>query len=56
MVGILRVRQLKLISICKDVKTGKVFNSNIKGTFEWYTELLENKDDYIGKMVTHGLC
>ena len=38
--------------VCKDVKTGKVFNSNIKGTFEWYTELLENKDDYIGKMVT----
>ena len=38
--------------VCKDVDTGKVFNSNIKGTFEWYTELLENKDDYIGKMVT----
>ena len=38
--------------VCKDVDTGKVFNSNIKGNFEWYTELLENKDDYIGKMVT----
>ncbi len=38
--------------VCKDVKTGKVFNSNIKGTFEWYTELLDNKEDYIGKMVT----
>ena len=38
--------------VCKDVDTGKVFNSNIKGTFEWYTELLENKEDYIGKMVT----
>ena len=38
--------------VCKDVDTGKVFNSNIKGTFEWYAELLENKDDYIGKMVT----
>ena len=38
--------------VCKDVDSGKVFNSNIKGSFEWYAELLENKDDYIGKMVT----
>ena len=38
--------------VCQDLKTGKQFNSNIKGTFEWYKELLDNKDNYIGKLVT----
>ena len=38
--------------VCQDRETGKQFNSNIKGTFEWYKELLDNKDQYIGKLVT----
>ena len=38
--------------VCQDLETGKQFNSNIKGTFEWYKELLDNKDNYIGKLVT----
>ena len=38
--------------VCQDLETGKQFNSNIKGTFEWYKELLDNKDQYIGKLVT----
>ena len=38
--------------VCKDEETGKIFNSNIKGNFKWYKELLDNKYDYIGKMVT----
>lgn len=28
------------------------FKSNIKGTFEYYKELLENKQEYIGKLAT----
>jgi len=38
--------------ICKDEKSGKTFHSNIKGTFEYLTEILENKDNYIGKYAT----
>ena len=38
--------------VCKDEETGKIFNSNIKGNFEWYKELLNNKCKYIGKLVT----
>ena len=38
--------------VCKDESSGKVFNSNIKGTFEYLAEILENKDYYIGKQVT----
>jgi DNA ligase-1 len=38
--------------VCRDEETEKEFHSNIKGTFEYLAELLENKDDYIGKLVT----
>lgn len=38
--------------ICKDEKTGMTFNSNIKGTFEYLAEILENRDNYIGKYAT----
>ena len=38
--------------ICKDEKTGKTFNSNIKGTFDYLSKILENKSEYIGKMAT----
>jgi DNA ligase-1 len=38
--------------VCRDTETEKEFHSNIKGTFEYLTEILENKDDYIGKLVT----
>ena len=38
--------------ICKDEKTGKTFNSNIKGTFEYLSEILNNKEEYIGKYAT----
>jgi DNA ligase 1 len=38
--------------ICKDEKTGKTFNSNIKGSFEYLSTILNNKDEYIGKMAT----
>ena len=33
-------------------KNGKPFNSNIKGTFEYLTELFENADSLIGKEAT----
>ena len=39
-----------LVCICS--KTNKVFHSNIKGDFEYLKEILENKDDYIGKYAT----
>ena len=38
--------------VCRDIETNKEFHSNIKGTFEYLTEILENKNDYIGKLVT----
>jgi len=38
--------------ICKDEKTGKTFHSNIKGNFQYLAEILDNKDDYIGKYAT----
>lgn len=38
--------------VCRDQETNKEFHSNIKGTFEYLTEILENKKDYIGKLVT----
>lgn len=38
--------------VCKDINTGKTFNSNIKGTFDYLKEILENKDKYIGKYAT----
>lgn len=37
---------------CFCEKTQKTFNSNIKGTFEYLKEILENKEDYIGKYAT----
>tara|TARA_Y100000296_G_scaffold42899_1_gene49339 strand:+ start:171 stop:1412 length:1242 start_codon:yes stop_codon:yes gene_type:complete len=37
--------------VCKN-KDGSVFNSNIKGTFEYLEEILKNKKDYIGKLAT----
>ena len=33
-------------------KDGKGFNSNVKGTFEYLTELLEKADELIGKEAT----
>ncbi len=33
-------------------KEGKEFNSNVKGTFEYLTELLEKAEDLIGKQAT----
>ena len=38
--------------VCKDESTGKIFNSNIKGTHEYLAEILENKENYIGKQAT----
>tara|TARA_Y100001938_G_scaffold28830_1_gene38877 strand:- start:196 stop:1371 length:1176 start_codon:yes stop_codon:yes gene_type:complete len=38
--------------VCKDEKTGKTFNSNIKGNFAYLKEILDNRDDYIGKYAT----
>jgi DNA ligase-1 len=38
--------------VCKDEATGKIFNSNIKGTHEYLAEILENKETYIGKQAT----
>ena len=38
--------------VCKDETTGKIFNSNIKGTHEYLAEILENKEKYIGKQAT----
>ena len=35
---------------CPDTK--QTFHSNIKGTFEYLKEILQNKDDYIGKFAT----
>ena len=39
-----------LICICS--KTNKIFNSNIKGNFEYLKEILDNKEEYIGKYAT----
>ena len=38
--------------VCHCPKTQQIFNSNIKGNFEYLTEILENKEDYIGKYAT----
>ena len=38
--------------VCKDETTGKIFNSNIKGTHEYLAEILVNKENYIGKQAT----
>ena len=38
--------------ICKDEKRDKVFHSNIKGNFEYLKEILDNKEEYIGKYAT----
>jgi len=38
--------------ICKCEKTGKQFSSNIKASWERLTEMLENRDQIIGKMAT----
>jgi len=35
-----------------DPKSYQQFNSNIKGNFEYLAEILNNKDEYIGKMAT----
>ena len=39
-----------LVCYCPDTK--QTFHSNIKGTFEYLKEILQNKDDYIGKFAT----
>jgi DNA ligase 1 len=39
-----------LVLWCDNKKTR--FNSNIKGSFEYLTEILENKNEYIGKQAT----
>lgn len=35
-----------------DDKTKREFSSNIKGNFEYLAEILDNKEDYIGKLAT----
>ena len=37
--------------VCKN-KDGKIFNSNVKGNFDYLEEILKNKKDYIGKLAT----
>ena len=39
-----------LVLWCDD--QGKEFNSNIKGSFDYLKEVLDNKEDYIGKQAT----
>jgi DNA ligase 1 len=38
--------------VLRDSKSGKLFDANIKGNFEYYTELLRNKNKYIGQKAT----
>jgi DNA ligase-1 len=38
--------------VCYCEKTGKTFNSNVKGSWEYLKEILDNKDQYIGKEAT----
>ena len=38
--------------VCYCPKQDKHFNSNIKGNFDYLAEILNNKDDYIGKYAT----
>ena len=38
--------------VCKGERMTKIFNSNIKGTHEYLAEILENKENYIGKQAT----
>lgn len=38
--------------VCYCPKTDKTFHSNIKGSFDYLAEILQNKDNYIGKLAT----
>ena len=38
--------------VCYCPKVDKTFHSNIKGSFDYLAEILQNKDDYIGKLAT----
>jgi len=38
--------------VLMDAKSFQTFNSNIKGNFEYLAEILNNKDEYIGKLAT----
>ena len=38
--------------VCHCSETDKQFNSNIKGNFDYLADILNNKEDYIGKMAT----
>lgn len=38
--------------VCYCDKTDQTFNSNVKGNFDYLAEILDNKDDYIGKLAT----
>ena len=49
MVIVLKILQRILYA---KMKQHKIFNSNIKGTHEYLAEILENKENYIGKQAT----
>ena len=38
--------------VCYCEKTGRTFHSNVKGSFEYLKEILDNRKDYIGKEAT----
>jgi len=38
--------------VCYCDKTDQTFNANIKGNFDYLAEILENREDYIGKLAT----
>ncbi len=38
--------------VCYCPKTEKTFHSNVKGSFEYLKEILDNKEQYIGKEAT----
>ena len=38
--------------VCFCDKTKQTFNSNVKGSFEYLKEILDNKEKYIGKLAT----
>lgn len=38
--------------VCYCPKTDQTFNSNIKGNFDYLAEILNNREEYIGKQAT----
>lgn len=36
-----------------ELEDGRTFNANSRGNEEYYTEILQNKEDYVGKLATH---